>query len=354
MAYQRERAFQRKSRFLILFIALLLIIGGGAVYYGWTGLQPVEIEKGKEKIVVIPPNSSTRAVGKILEENKLIRSAGMFGLYAKLKGIGSQIKAGKYKLTVGETTDAIILTLTKGEIYKDTYQVTIPEGYTVEQIADRLANKGLVNKNRFLQEVDKGTFTEDIVKGIPADPRIKHRLEGYLFPDTYEFEKGMTEHQIIDEMLQQTEKVWKTEWDVKFKQHHLSIHQALTLASIVEREVRVDKERPEVAEVFYNRLAKGMPLQADATLQYVFKKQKQRVTFSDLKLDSPYNTYKIKGLPPGPIANPGEPSIDAVANPQMSHFLYYVAKQDGTGEHYFAVTFSDHLKNITKSRHNQK
>jgi UPF0755 protein len=244
--------------------------------------------------------------------------------------------------------------LAKGEVYKDTITVTIPEGFTVEQIADRLAGKNLVNKQVFLHEADKGTFPYDIVKAIPGDTKIKHRLEGYLFPDTYEFKKGTTEHEYIDRMLGRFQEVWDTSWNVKVKQHGLSVHQAVTLASIVEREVRAEGERAKVAGVYLNRLKQQMPLQADATIQYMFGKQKERVTFTDLKKDDPYNTYKVKGLPPGPIANPGKAALEAVVNAESNKFLYYVTKKDGTGEHYFAATYPEHLKNIEKSKANQK
>ncbi|GEN35473.1 MULTISPECIES: endolytic transglycosylase MltG [Aneurinibacillus] len=345
----------RKTITFALAILLLFALGvGGVSYYIWKGLQPVASENGQQKIVEIPPNSSISKVGKILEENELIKDARLFSLYVKMKGIGSDIKAGKYQLTAGQSIGELIEKLSSGDIYKDTITVTIPEGYTIEQIATRLEQKGLVKKDRFLKEVNTGKFPQEVVKSIPADKRIKYRLEGYLFPDTYEFKKGANEHQIIERMLERFEEVWNKEWDGKVKQHNLNKHQAVTLASIVEREVRSEDERQKVAGVYYNRLAKQMPLQADATVQYLFAKQKDRVMYSDLEQDSPYNTYKVKGLPPGPIASPGKAALEAVANAEKHSYLFYVTKKDGTGQHYFAATYQEHLRNIDKSKGNQK
>ncbi|MCP1355392.1 endolytic transglycosylase MltG [Aneurinibacillus migulanus] len=345
----------RKIMKIAFGILLLFALGvGGVAYYIWNGLQPVAAEKGQKKIVEIPPSSSLNKIGNILEDNKLIKDARLFSLYAKINGKGTDIKAGKYQLTTGQSIDELLKKMSDGDVYKDTITVTIPEGYTVEQIAARLEQKGLGKKDTFLKEVNSGVFPQEIVKSIPADKRIKYRLEGYLFPDTYEFKKGTTEHQIIERMLERFEDVWKTEWDGQLKQHNLTRHQAVTLASIVEREVRSDDERSKVAGVYFNRLAQQMPLQADATVQYLFGKQKERVMHSDLKQDSPYNTYKVKGLPPGPIASPGEAALQAVTKADKHKFLFYVTKKDGTGQHYFAATYQEHLKNIDKSKTNEK
>ncbi|WCK53587.1 endolytic transglycosylase MltG [Aneurinibacillus sp. Ricciae_BoGa-3] len=337
---------------VILGIILLVLVGGGG-FYIWSNLQPVS-NTGEQKVITIPPRTSTKQVGKILEENHLIRNAQIFALYSTAKGLGAKIKAGKYKITVGDSIDSIVDRMAAGRVYDDSYTVTIPEGYTLEQIAERVAEKGVIPKTDFIKEADKGIFSEELIKNIPSHLKVKHRLEGYLFPDTYHFSRDEKAHDVIDEMLKRTDQVWKKDWDSRFKAHKLTRHQALTLASIIEREVRSPKERPIVAGVFYNRLAKGMPLQADATLQYLFGKQKQVVTYADLKINSPYNTYKNTGLPPGPIASPGIASIEAAANPQKSQYLYYVTKKDGTGEHYFAVTYQDHLKNIARSNQHKK
>jgi UPF0755 protein len=354
MGKEKGSVVQRTLKFMFVTLLLFVFGVGGVSYYIWNGLQPIEDGAGKKKVVEIPPNSSTGEIGKILEKNNLIKDAWLFSLYVKLRGNASQLQAGKYQFTVGQSIDQFLSKMSKGEIYKDTITVTIPEGFTVEQIATRLAEKGLVKKDVFLREVNTGKFPQEIVKSIPADKRIKYRLEGYLFPDTYELKKGSTEHAIIERMLERFEEVWNPAWEDKLKQHKLTKHQAITLASIVEREVRAEEERKKVAGVYFNRLAKQMPLQADATVQYLFKKQKDRVMYDDLKINNPYNTYKIKGLPPGPIASPGEAALDAVVNAEKHNYLFYVTKKDGTGQHYFAATYQDHLKNITKSKSNQK
>lgn len=357
---QADRAAKPFRMWKVILITVAVVItlaiaitGGGAVYI-YNNLQPVEASSGAEPVIVtIPTGATTQEIGTILEEQGLIRHAGIFSYYVRYQGIGNRLQAGDYRLTPGQTIDEILDTLVQGKTYVETFTFTIPEGFTVRQIADRLAEQGLIDRDTFLKEVNEGDFSYDFVKNIPEDPRMEYRLEGYLYPKTYEMKKGATEHEIIDRMLQQFEKEWNPDWNQQIEKYGLTLHETVTLASIIEREVRSDKERAMVAGVYYNRLRDQMLLQADATVQFIFEEQKEIVTRDDLKIEHPYNTYLNPGLPPGPIANPGIKALEAVANPESHDYFYYVTKKDGSGEHYFARTYYEHQQNIAKSKQNQ-
>lgn len=343
------------SKILKAFMLFLIVAAAGfagAYYYYQDTLKPPEA--GAPVLVEIPQGSSTQRIASILEDNKLIRNAKSFVFYVRQSGKGNQLKAGKYEFTPGESVDDILNRMVQGDVYVSTFQFTIPEGWSVSQIATFLSEKGWVDKEKFLQEVNEGEFTYDFLSDIPDDKRMAYRLEGYLFPKTYEVKEGATEHEIIDRMLAQFQTEWDSSWNEELEKRGMSLHEAVTLASIVEREVLVDSERSKVAGVYFNRLAQDIMLQADATVQYALGKQKDIVTYKDLQLDHPYNTYKVKGLPPGPIAVPGRLSLASVIEPETHSYLFYVTKKDGSGEHYFSETYQQHLKNIALSKRAQK
>ncbi|WP_167577562.1 endolytic transglycosylase MltG [Ammoniphilus sp. YIM 78166] len=337
-------------------IVLLIIFGvigvAGAYYYYQESLQPTQ--PGPAVVVDIPPGSSTQKIAEILEENNLIRDSKTFVLYVRQSGKGSQLKAGQYEFTPGESVDRLLTKMVMGDVYQRTIQFTIPEGWTVPQIASFLAEKGWVNEEKFLQLVNEGEFDFPFVRGIPNDKSLGFRLEGYLFPKTYEVREGATEKEIIERMLAQFQTEWDPTWTDQLIQKNMSIHEAVTLASIVEREVIVDIEQAKVAGVYFNRLETDMLLQADATVQYALGKQKDIVTYKDLELDHPYNTYRYKGLPPGPIASPGRAALHSVVEPEKHGYFFYVTKKDGSGEHYFSETYQQHLKNIALSKRANK
>jgi UPF0755 protein len=251
--------------------------------------------------------------------------------------------------------DAIIAILNAGEtVKKVSMRFTIPEGFTVEQIADTLSKAGYVDRTAFIKlaDTDRTWGDAEAVRSIPKNAKLRHRLEGYLFPDTYELSKDSKPAEIIIRMLEELDRKLDTlpeNWEETMAERKIDFHQLLTIASLIEREVVVDDERPIVAGIIYNRLAKGMPLQIDATVQYSLDKPKERLFEGDLKVDSPYNTYKIKGLPPGPIASPSLKSIEAALYPAKTDYLYYVTKKDGSHEHLFARTLREHNHNIALS-----
>jgi len=334
-------------------LTVLLLLAGSITFYIWNGLRPAA--EGQPVTVEIPKGTSSFRVAELLEEKGVIRNAFLFKYYLQFKDQGERFQAGRYEMIPGAELDAIIRQLNEGRTVKaETIRFTIPEGFTVLQIADALAKLGAVDREAFLRLADSPDAEPagEYVRDIPADALLHHRLEGYLFPETYEFKRGAKEAEIIARMQQELDR--KLEqlpegWEAQLETLGVTFHELMTIASLVEREVMVPEERALVAGVIYNRLEAKMPLQIDATVQYVLDKPKERLLEKDLEIDDPYNTYKIPGLPPGPIASPSLASIQAALYPEQSDYFYYVTKKDGSNTHLFARTFKEHQANIRKS-----
>jgi UPF0755 protein len=362
-AFAAVPAPRRKPRVLLwsflIALGLVLTIMGGTLLYVWNGLRPPASSDTPVR-VTIDKGMRASKVAQLLEKDGLIRNAVLFGGWMKLKDEGSRFQAGVYELTPGMTRDQIVAKLNQGKIVAAaTIRFTIPEGFTVQQIADRLAKTVNVNKTAFLQAAsDPSKWTGSVwTSQIPKDANLRIPLEGYLFPETYELRNGSTETDIMNRMLSELDKKLDQlpeDWQTTLQERGMSVHQLLTIASLVEREVVIDEERPIVASVIENRLKKRMPLQIDATIQYLLDKPKQKLSTEDLKVQSPYNTYLNAGLPPGPIATPSIKSIEAALYPADTKYLYYVTKKDGTNSHLFAVTYNQHQKNIQLSEKNVK
>jgi UPF0755 protein len=225
----------------------------------------------------------------------------------------------------------------------DTLRFTIPEGYDIKRVTAKLAEEGLINQEAFLKEIESGQFDYEFLKDAPAGP---DRLEGFLFPETYEIFATANEHDIIDKMLYQFNKVFTAEYYARAEELGMSVREVITLASIIEREARVPEDRPIIASVFYNRLTIDMPLQSCATVQYILGEQKPVLSIKDTQIESPYNTYQNLGLPPGPIASPGADSIKAALYPADTNYLYFLAKGDGS--HAFSSTYEQFLRDKAK------
>lgn len=339
----------------LISLLLLVLIGAGALAaYGYMEMQPLKRSEQAVQIT-IEAGTGTATIANILEDQGLIKNSFLFKSYLKWKSEGTRFQAGVYEMQPGVTYDEIIQKLNSGDVVKaEMIRFTIPEGYTVKQMADKLTEAGYVEKEVFLNLAKEAEGIEEaILADVPAPSELNYRLEGYLFPETYELEKGSSEADIISRMLQETDKRIKSipDFDQKLKARGLDFNQLMTVASLVEREVVADSERSLVAGVIYNRIAKDMKLEIDATVQYLLDKPKERLLYKDLQsVDSPYNTYMYKGLPPGPIAAPSLKSIEAALEPEASEYLFYVTKKDGSGEHLFAKTYAEHLKNIKKSK----
>ncbi|MFD0678741.1 MULTISPECIES: endolytic transglycosylase MltG [unclassified Paenibacillus] len=338
----------------VLIIAIVGVIG--LALYVKELTQPMPASE-QTVHVLIPSGSGSAQIAKILEQQGIIRDAQMFSYYLKYKEQGSKFQAGEYEMAPGITLDAIIDILNKGLVVKEQgIKLTVPEGYTVRQIADKASQQFGLDPALFMQTVQQYSgFTAKAFQQIPNDSKLRNRLEGYLFPETYEWKKDIKLEELIDNMMLELDKklaMLPDDWQQTMATHGHSFHQMMTIASLIEREVAVDEERLLVSGVIHNRLKKGMPLQIDATIQYMFDKPKDRLFEKDLQLESPYNTYLHTGLPPGPIASPSLASIKAAIYPSDTKYMFYVTKKDGSKEHLFAETYEQHQQNITASKKN--
>lgn len=334
-------------------LVLILLAGGTAAYtrnyYMKSIYKPLEQGNNiKNVTVTIKPGSSMLEIADVLYGEGLIRNKLMFRIYLKRSKIGSRLQAGKYALNSGMTADEIAKKIAKGDVVKDTVKVTIPEGQNLRQIAEKLDEAGLVDKDDFIKAAESSEFDYEFLKNL-SDRPVK--LEGYLFPDTYEFKKGITSEQIIKKMLNRFNEVFDDDMKNKAKDMGFTVDQVVTIASMIENEAKAASERPVIASVIYNRLKAKMKLQIDATVLYAMGQWKSKVTNEDLDVDSPYNTYKYAGLPAGPISNPGKASLEAAVNPVASKYYYYVLKK-GTDTHVFSRTYAEHKKAIAANRAN--
>jgi len=334
----RKKSKVRAFLFVFLFLAFSTVIF--MKYYIDNQREPVSSIDIQEKIMLVPKGSSSITIAKLLKDNNLIKNEYIFRLIAKMEKKDSKLKAGTYTLNNGMTPEEIINVLIKGGADRNTITFTIPEGYELSQIADKLGGQAIVDRERFLElSSDMSIFSKDyaFLKELPNNLT----LEGYLYPDTYEVYTNATEEEIIRKMLDRFEYLFTTEIQEKAVSLSMDINQVITLASIIEREGKVDKERNLISAVFHNRLEKGMLLESCATIQFALGERKEKLTFKDLKIESQYNTYIHKGLPPGPIASPGIKSIIAAVNPADVDYLFFVSNGDGT--HTFTKNFKDHI-----------
>lgn len=288
----------------------------------------------------VPEGSTARSIAEQLEEDNLIAHDYAFMLYCRLNDLGGKLQAGSYQFSPSQSTAEIAAAIAAGEVY--TNSVTIPEGFTVAQIGERLIASGLCDKNGWERAHGK-IYNRPYLSSFSSD--IRDSLEGFLFPDTYRFEEYTTAEDMLNAMLDRFESVWNSVNDATAR-NDFSIQEIVTIASLIERESRLESEMPRIAGVIYNRLNRGMLLQIDATVLYALGEHKDTVYNEDLKIDSPYNTYAAPGLPPGPIACPGEKALYAALHPEQHEYLYYVAT--GDGGHAFSTNFNDHLKAQSK------
>ena len=288
------------------------------------------------QVFEVKSGMTLKQVSQELFRQNLIRNANAFQVIALIQDKEKLIKVGEYYISPSMLPAEILQRITSGKTVL--HSVTIPEGYRITEIANLLEEKDLADKNIFLQE---GKNVE-LLEGIPTSS-----LEGYLFPDTYHFGKRTTEAAIINKMVETfKERALKQEFLKRAEDLGFSYHEIITLASLIEKETGKDSERKQISSVFHNRLKKNMLLQTDPTVIYVIDIFDGNIRKRDLNIDSPYNTYRYKGLPPGPIANPGLKSIIAALYPATTSNLYFVSKQDGS--HKFSATLNEHNRAVQK------
>jgi len=291
--------------------------------------------------VVIPEGASTQEIATILRDKGVIRHPLLFRVISKILGVEDKYKHGLFLLGSSMTYEDIMSELQKGAGRNGTVRFTIPEGYELRQIVQRLSEQHLIDADKFMEEVNNGQFNYKFLKDVP---KSENRLEGYLFPDTYEVYKDATEREIITKMLDRFNEIFNEQYYQRAKELNMSIDEVVTLASIIEREAKLDEERPLVSAVFHNRLnSREYPfLQSCATVQYILKERKPVLSVADTKIESPYNTYLHPGLPIGPIASPGKASIHAALYPEDVDYLFFVANSDGS--HIYSRTYEEHLE----------
>jgi len=313
---------------LILYLCVLQLI------------SPVGGQLPTREIVQINPGMSVMQIGSLLAEKGFVKSALAFQVISVLDGKSRSLKAGDYALNTDMDIFGILRKLATGDMVL--YPFTIPEGFATSEIVRLWEEKGFGKAESFSKALDDPSLREKY--GIYADS-----LEGYLFPDTYLFPRGISEREAIEKMLKQFNRKVSRLMDGKSEEANLSRHEIISLASIIEKEAKVDEERPLISAVFHNRLKSGQKLESCATVLYSLGYPHRGLTYQDLKnTDSLYNTYIYRGLPPGPICNPGLKSIIAAINPSDDKYLYFVVKNDGT--HYFTESYNDFL-NAKKKNH---
>lgn len=337
----------------IVFVLLLVIVGFLGYNYVKSALKPVDPDSTKTIAVEVPIGSSLSSISTLLEKKGVIKDARVFKYYAKFKN-ESQFQAGNYDLTKAMTLDELIESLKTGKVYrKPVFTMTIPEGLTLEQIGNIVEKKTPYTQKEFMDLVTSDAFVQKMMANYPelvtdavlAD-NIRYDLEGYLFPATYSyFEEKPSLESIVEEMIGAMDKVVKNYSDL-LAEKQMSVHQLVTFASLLEEEATAQTDRETIASVFYNRLDQGMPLQTDPTVLYALGSHKNRVLYEDLEVENAYNTYKNKGLPPGPIAGAGKSSIEAALNPSSTDYLYFLADKEGVN--HFSKTYDEHLQKVEK------
>ena len=340
---------RRKTLIAMAALVGVLLAVGIPVFGAWQLLMKpqIEVEAGLPVQVEIPDGAGTREIAEILAEKGVIDNAAMFRLRARTGEIDGKLRSGTYDLATGMPYDAVVEKLLAGPPIPYV-TVTIPEGYRLDQIAARYEEVVGIPAADFLALAQEQA--QSFAGGHPYLANVETgSLEGYLFPKTYRIVEGSSATDVIEVMLDQFDLEMR-EVDLSMAtEKGLTLHEVVTIASMVEREAKIADERPLVSSVIHNRIDKGMRLEIDATIEYVLKANRPRLLNKDLEIDSPYNTYMYGGLPPGPIASPGLAALQAAADPADTDFIYYVLTS-ADGSHTFATNYQDFLRAKEKSR----
>jgi UPF0755 protein len=328
------------KRLLILFGGVVIAAGALAA---WTYDRVTTPYRGfgeAERFVDVPPGTGVAGIAARLADAGVIPDPVTFRVAARLTGADRRLQAGEYRFADAASPLDVMRRIARGDVY--TRSVTFREGLTITEMADVFAQSGLGTADDFVRAASDGSLVADL------DPDAR-TLEGYLFPDTYPLARNVGAAGTVQAMLGSFRRVFTADLRAAAEARHLSPRELVTLASLVEKETAAPAERPLVAAVYRNRLARGMPLQCDPTVIYALMlagRWHGNISRADLQIDSPYNTYRYAGLPPGPIASPGRASLEAAAHPADVPYLYFVSRNDGT--HVFATTFAEHRRNVER------
>lgn len=315
---------------LIAFIAILAIKVSSDIK------SPFKVKDGNVKFSVNEGDTLFNVVSR-LKEKELIKNEFLFKVYIKNNNLNTNIKPGEYNLKNDTSIKGFVEMLNKGSKETTLLKITIPEGYNIEQMAKLMEEKGIISSEEFINSCKR----YKVPSYIKCNSKVKYELEGYLFPDTYEFNKNVTGKEIIDKMLNQFQLVVRNiekEKNIKIN----DMQKIINIASIIEKEARIDEDRAKIASVIYNRLNQKMMLQVDATVLYALGEHKSKLTYDDLKIKSPYNTYVTNSLPLGPICSPGVESIKAALSPEKTNYIFYVLEDDK--KHFFTNNYNNFLK----------
>ncbi|MBQ3224458.1 MAG: endolytic transglycosylase MltG [Oscillospiraceae bacterium] len=338
-------AKRRKKKTPFSYIYIAFVLGVSMLLSAWIIMSVNELlalaRPDYEVIVEIPEGASHGDVAKILKKSDVIDHKMLFSMFASVTKRGATYPPGEYKINSNMDYRAMLRRLTSKKGALNTVKVTVPEGYEVSQIAELLAEKGVCDRDAFEDAVANTDFNYAFLEDLPLGK--SNRLEGYMFPDTYEFYKNDDPSRVIKKFLDNFNVKFNDEMKERTRELGMSLHELVTFASIVEREATA-KDRENISSVFHNRLKnKTYPyLESCATVQYVLGKRKAVISIADTKIDNKYNTYKYKGLPPGPISNPGLDAIEASLYPNDTDYLFFALQEDGT--HKFSKTYEEHLK----------
>jgi UPF0755 protein len=320
-----------------LLVLLAVVIAGGAWLY--TSLRrPYKGYEASEQFVEIPPGTGTAGMGRRLAEAGVVRSAQSFRAGVWLRGSGRRLQAGEYRFDRPMTVAEVVDKIARGDVY--VRALTFREGLTIREMAAVFESAGYGSAADFVAASRNAALVRDF------DPEAKD-LEGYLFPDTYTLPRRTTAAQLVERMVSRFQKVLTSELRSRAAERGFTVRQVVTLASLVEKETAKAEERPVVAGVYANRLEMGMGLQCDPTVIYALMlagRYDGNIRKGDLQIDSPYNTYRYAGLPPGPIAAPGEAALQAAADPADVPYIYFVSRNDGS--HVFSATLEEHNRNV--------
>ena len=360
---KREDRIVNKIVLLIVSVLVIVIAIFGFTLYRYinSGLKPLDKKDDKLVQVHIPEGSSNKKIANILEEDNVIKSSMVFNYYAKFNNL-TGFQAGYYQMAPNMTLDEIGTALRAGGTAEPSPlaegKVTIPEGYDIEKIGDAIEKNTDLKKDHFIDLMKNQDFFNSMKQKYPelldsaaTAEGVKFRLEGYLFPATYDYQKNESIEDFVEGMIAKSNTVIKPLIPT-IRTKNMTVHQVLTVASLVEKEGVSDSDRKKIAQVFFNRIAANMPLQSDISILYALGEHKELVTYEDLEVDSPYNLYKNTGYGPGPFDNPSEQAINAVLNPEPNNYLYFVADIN-TGKVYFAETYDEHNE-LTEKYVNKK